>query len=548
MANYFNFIKRAKLSYSKFDLSHEHKTTFNAGKVIPFMWLETIPGDTFYLKANVLCRAQALIAPMMHREDMKLRFYFVPKRLLCNHDDLEKAYTGGESGDPIDFPLSEYNPNLLVDETHPYGQGTLCDYLGLPLPIKYAPDGSVGFVPWTVYPRVSPFPLLAYHRIYNDWLRNEETERPVGNSTSQYPSFGATFEQISQSNLLTPMMDVDGNSLYLVSDLHNIGWERDYFTSASKSSQRGNEVHIPLGGLAPIVANGPQMERDQGLTGGVGVVGSDDNDVTMSWQGGYFGQLFADLDTASGIGAIALRTYMNIQAYRERLNQSGYRLKEWIKAIFDQEPSDRTLDYCTYLGGASFPVSVSSVAQTSASTADGTPQANLAGIANAVGSMPKSIKFHCKEPGYLFCLGWVIPKTGYSQGIGREWTRHDWTEEFNPYFESVGEQEIKNQELYFNGQDTDSNDGTFGYQSRYSEYKYRPDHISGDFRTSLAYWHKSRLFTDTPVLNNDFVKCEPSDRVFAVTDDVSEMHYLADLWFDIKAIRPMHKYPYSKSW
>ena len=258
--------------------------------------------------------------------------------------------------------------------------------------------------------------------------------------------------------------------------------------------------------------------------------------------------LFVNLDTASGIGAIALRTYMNIQAYRERMNQTGYRLKEWIRGIFGVTPDDASLDYCTYLGGSKFPVSVSSVAQTSASEDGSTPQGNLAGVGLASGNSPVSIKVHCKEPCIIMGLAWVIPRTGYSQGLAKCWTRKDYTEYFNPFFESIGEQEIFVKELFYEWDDPATHDEVFGYQSRYSEYKQMTDRISGDFRTSLLYWHKSRIFEGPVPLNKDFVSCNPSDRVFAVTDDASEMHYLADWYFDIKAIRPMHKYNVSKIW
>ncbi len=136
----------------------------------------------------------------------------------------------------------------------------------------------------------------------------------------------------------------------------------------------------------------------------------------------------------------------------------------------------------------------------------------------------------------------IMPAASYSQGMSRMWTRFDKFDYFWPEFQNIGEQNIKNGELYWNYESAQQNDSDFGYQARYSDYKFNPDRIAGDLKTNLSYWHMGRLFTSTPGLNKDFIECHPTDRVFAVKDELSDEHIVADLWFSIKALRPMSKY------
>ena len=98
---------------------------------------------------------------------------------------------------------------------------------------------------------------------------------------------------------------------------------------------------------------------------------------------------------------------------------------------------------------------------------------------------------------------------------------------------------IKNQELFFY---TASPTNDFGYTPRCAEYKYLPDRFSGDMLGSLEYWHMGRSFDAPPTLSQSFIECHPTDRIFAVQDQVSSQHIVADIWLDFKAIRKLQKY------
>ena len=52
------------------------------GKLIPFDVIEVLPGDTFKLKMNEVCRiSSALIRPIMDNLFLDVYYFFVPNRL-----------------------------------------------------------------------------------------------------------------------------------------------------------------------------------------------------------------------------------------------------------------------------------------------------------------------------------------------------------------------------------------------------------------------------------------------------------------------------------
>lgn len=144
--------------------------------------------------------------------------------------------------------------------------------------------------------------------------------------------------------------------------------------------------------------------------------------------------------------------------------------------------------------------------------------------------------YFCEEHGYIIGIMSMLPKTTYQQGIPRHFSKY--TDQFLHYFNQfahIGEQEIYQRELTaFVGTPTD----VFGYTPRYSEYKYMPSRVAGDFTTSLNYWTLARVFGSAPNLNQEFVECTPSKDIFAVVaDDVDSLY--AHVLNKVKAIRPM---------
>lgn len=119
---------------------------------------------------------------------------------------------------------------------------------------------------------------------------------------------------------------------------------------------------------------------------------------------------------------------------------------------------------------------------------------------------------HFQEHGYLLSLLSVRPKAVYNDGIARHWLRRFREDYFQKELQHIGQQEIWNSEVFadsLNGYDT------WGYQDRYMEYREEPSKTTSEFRELLNYWHLSRIFESAPALNQTFIDCDPSKRIFS---------------------------------
>jgi hypothetical protein len=94
-----------------------------------------------------------------------------------------------------------------------------------------------------------------------------------------------------------------------------------------------------------------------------------------------------------------------------------------------------------------------------------------------------------------------------------------------PALAHIGEQAVLNKEIYAVGSGgSQTDDDVFGYQERFAEYRYKPNVITGQFRsnatTPLDAWHLAQDFSALPVLDDTFIQeTPPFDRVLADGDD-----------------------------
>ena len=230
-----------------------------------------------------------------------------------------------------------------------------------------------------------------------------------------------------------------------------------------------------------------------------------------------------------------------LQRFLEKLSRSGSRYIEYVKMIFGETSSDSRLQRPEYLGGGRAPLVISEVLSTFDNTGGGLPQGTMSGHGIAVGNTNGfTQKFN--EHGYIIGLMSVLPRTGYQQGLEKHFTRFDQFDFPIPDFAHLGEQEVKNKEIYAAYDEAvDLNDVTFGYQSRYSECKFKNSTSHGDFRTNLAFYTMDRIFASRPNLGANFVEADPTTRVFAI-DDPEIDHLWCQIHHNISAVRPL---PYS---
>lgn len=566
----FNTMEFQTPGYSRFNLSHDRVQSLAAGELTPLWWTEIVPGDIFQLRYSGFMRLLALSSPMLQRNDIFIRAFFVPFRILANQDDIDKLFAGSKSGEHLDTPFFEF-PNTNSGKSALISRmkvGSLYDALECPLPYVYnsstgnweqltasqisAPDDKPLF-------ECTAFPFLAYQRIYHDHFRNEETE------DDYLDAFKQMFENLDAAPFTSSLNRFGGTGSY--DTLRKVCWERDYFTSALSQPQRGQQVNIPLVGSASVTPNATTGTAGQPTFNPVNPSATSNlplyydaqsgrlslyeepgsGDMNLTWNNP---KLSVSGSSFSGIGAVALRLAMNLQAFLERNNIAGYRMIGNTLAHFGVRSSNKLNDEAQYLGGIKAPITISAINQTSATESGSTPQGNQVGQGIASFSDTLFNYFRSEERGILMVVGYVNAKSSYSQGLPRKFTRRSYLDYYWPEFQTIGEQEIENKELYysFSSGQISINDRVWAYQSRYSEYKYEPDSIGGDFRTTLSYWHQSRLFNYLPAFNDQFVKSNPSDRVFALSSELYPRPYLLESYFEVNTVRPMSKYAQSKLW
>jgi len=496
----------ARPKSNAFNLSHEKKFSMKMGDLVPILCEEIIPGDKWQCNTEVLMRLAPMVAPIMHRVNVFTHFFFVPNRLIW--EDWEDFITGGEDGTAE--PVRPYKAMGASWDTY-FAEGTLLDYLGFSTQIP------------TALVNINALPFRAYQLIYKEYYRDQNLETSFDISTTS----GA-----------------DASSAAELMVIRKRAWEKDYFTSALPWTQRGGDVNLPLSGTAPVRTqpeNGVIYEISGGgnpATGAVSLNASDEltdlsnNEIEPT-------NLVADVDQVT-LGTIEeLRRATKLQQWLERNARGGSRYIEQILVHFGVLSSDARLQRPEFLGGGKTPIVISEVLQTS-STDTETPQGNMAGHALAVGNTHKFTK-KFEEHGYIIGIMSVLPKTAYQQGTRKHLFKDDKFDYFWPEFAQLGEQPVLQGELYDDYVSANRN-GTFGYQSRYAEYKYIPSSVHGTFKSSQAFWHMGRIFTAAPQLNEEFIQAdttEINERAFAAGD--TEDQLWVQLYHNIKAIRPIPK-------
>lgn len=535
MANIFNSVKLKRPRRNVFNLSYESKLTVNAGELVPIMCKPVVPGDKFRVNTEMLVRLAPLVAPMMHRVNVFTHYFFVPNRLVWNQ--WEDFITKGVDGtDAPAFPTLKLPSTVDTANGHKFfGDGSLWDYLGLPSlnqigNATFQTQSPNGVKAPAGY-EVSALPFRDYLLIYNEYYRDQNLTSEI-----EFSRDGGSIEAITTNPLLL---------------LRRRAWEKDYFTSALPWVQRGPEVTVPVsgaGGSMDVELKSKAADQyfvsssDSRPTGKLELVNGvlfANHESTGTSVGAYLSPNNFQVNVDEmGVSINDLRTSSALQRWFERNARSGSRYIEQILSHFGVRSSDARLQRPQFLGGGRVPVSVSEVLQTS-STDETSPQANMAGHGISA-SVNHGFTRYFEEHGYIIGIMSIMPRTGYQQGVPRDFRKFDNMDFYFPEFAHLGEQEIKNEELYLSQYDAD-NGGTFGYTPRYAEYKYSLNEAHGDFRGNMAFWHLNRIFTEKPNLNTTFVECNPSTRVFA-TAETSDDKYWIQLYQDVKALRLMPKY------
>ena len=540
---------RIDMSRSTFDRSASVKTSFNVGDIVPFFLEEVLPGDTFDVRTSKVVRMQTLLTPMMDNVYLDSYYFFVPNRLVWKH---WKEFNG-ENTESAWLPTTQYSVPQITSPASGWSVGTVADYFGLPTGIENL--------------SVSALPFRAYALVMNEWFRDQNLQDPL-----VVPVDDATVAGVNSGNFVTDC--AKGGKPYIAAKYH------DYFTSCLPSPQKGPDVTLSVAsqGDLPVVTKTEHVpttsypslslarsksssfvRAPQGNLYVANVSGSDSfGDYSEPVSGGgnvpidylgnglYPSNLWAQNSGNAIVATInQLRMAFQIQKLYERDARGGTRYIEVLKSHFGVTSPDARLQRPEYLGGNRVPINVNQVIQQSGTGAGAdTPQGTVVGMSQTTDSSHDFIKSFT-EHGYI--IGVMVARYDhtYQQGIERHWSRKTRFDYYWPVFANIGEQAVLNKEIYAQG--TAKDNEVFGYQEAWSDYRYKPNRVTGEMRSayqqSLDVWHLADDYNSLPSLSDSWIREDKNtvDRVLAVKSNVSNQLF-ADIFVQNRATRPMPMY------
>lgn len=327
--------------------------------------------------------------------------------------------------------------------------------------------------------------------------------------------------------------------------LFNVNWGRDYFTSAHLSQQQGSPTSIPLSTL--ITGNIPSgtvigtlptpgagfvapLSKDF-MTGenvtfvdGIAKSGVSGDTNFNGRLGSYIGDVLSnniDLGkfltaTSSSFTANDFRLFWQINMIKENVlfNKKNFEYASYLKFFFGRGPNTSDLQQPVYIDSFDLDIYVGEIMQTSQTT-DTTSLGERGGIASSI-DRDYFQSWTFDEVGVNMILMYIMPREIYqsSQGVNRQWLRNDRFDYYNPLLSRIGLQEIQNQEIYAQGNASDTQ--PFGYTPAFNELRYIPDQVVSDMRDSLDAWHMARKYAKLPVLNSSYILADPTKRIYNI--------------------------------
>lgn len=502
-----------------FDLSFNNLFTAPLGALLPVMYKDVMPGDKFDFNLSWFTRSQPATAPAYTRLTEYCDFFFVPYHFLWRYfpdfitqtnsnnwatsvnPQNETTYTQLPYITQVNFQkaINEFNTkvcpiwngsgnvtqvldagfNPFHSQVRLFDIDRLLRYLNMgKIDITLKPKESAnGTSLYAITPSLrtqsnacNVFPLLAYNKIYADFYRNQQWEKPAPNT------YNVDYITPQSSSMEIPitfnMFGISARSESMF-DLKYCNYNKDYFTGIQPSKQYGD------------TALAAPLQLSTGATiGSIKVVNSA-GDKTAAYllgagatNGNAIDKVAYTSNDLVGISALAIRQAEFLQKWKEITQSGGQNYVDQMQKHFGVTPNRDIAHMCTYLGGVTKNFGADEVVNTN--LADGN-EALICG--KMVNTAQGHLSFSAKEHGIIMAIYHVGVLPSYDNYMPSYLTKLTPTDFVIPEMDNIGMQPVYDGEL-----STAVVDKIRGYVPRYSEYKTSVDEIHGSFVDTYRNW------------------------------------------------------------
>lgn len=525
---------------SRIDLSHYVMGSGQIGWLMPIGWYDIVPGDSMNLKSSVRIDYAPVLRPFMTRIDCYIHHHWVPfrivmPRLTITNSDWESFI----QGDPENIFNNDIVPHFTIDNASIasgcFDIGSLNSYLGLPV-IDSGETTNQSF-------EINLLAQLSYWLIVDEYYRNEWLiERLCGPTNNwAYSLAGGDLQGADGMVIMAP-------------EPHTVHKEMDYFWGSTPQAYKGSATDVELD--LDIATNASLvLETGAGAAPPAGALSVTATGVVQDTTPANLQIRRTNSildDYTSTLEIMELRRVQALTRFLEAENRLGTDdYEDWLLSIFGVQNPDFRDKSPRYLGGGKIRTNVNSVINPNdvlvpSTDAVGVPAGYQAGLASVQGST-NNVHLNATEYGIVMSLMSLVPRTAYGNRIDRFFTKGatgDRLDFYNPYFQNIGDQDVYNYEKGFS---LDlNNTGTWGYQQRWAEYKYKPSYVTGEFASGdlddfhMADVHDITAAVDALSGTNSLCTWDDDENIRIFQSQGTEHHLYYTVFNDAQFVRPMY--------
>lgn len=540
---------------SVFNFNKPVLSSFMSGMLVPLGDpIPVFPGVKLDLSIDAVLRSNTMVVPPLDGIFVDFFAVWVPHRIVWNHMPQflgENDSTAWTQSNSYIYPyvsyaqLNDYSQGFgyvlvmgeATDSSTMLGNFSLFDKYGLLNPNYMAREAIGDLAVASV--KINVLAARGYYSIWNYLFRDENYQRPVLFSKGDTGSAGEFGYLVREDYLISSNVDLVGefgSSTYGCSKavLMPVNKLHDAFTSVLPQAQFGDAVTLPLGSTAPImIGNGQPLTSGVSISleTAVSIPPNGYGDVTAVASGdGY--DLVANLSSATAATINQFRTAVMYQRYLEAIARSGRRTPEYYNAIYGVKNSAAAHDYPELLTRSRYMLNVNQVIATADGSGDGwTSHLGDTGAYSltVLRDIPCCEK-DFDEFGYLHILYCVRADNRYSSMIPQHFTRSSLLDEYNPFFDHIGDVQVPNYIVNSNVETS----GNFGFQEAWWDERTQLPMATGALNKgygSLSYWILGESFdSSVEVCTPEFLTFNP-----AIFNDVFVSAYYAYPQFIIDA-------------